>query len=77
MMQMAVVLTFGAACPVIKVGRLAGQFAKPRTSGTETINGIELPIYRGDIINGTEFTQTAVIRIQKGCCRPIIRRRLP
>ncbi len=59
MMQMAVVLTFGAACPVIKVGRLAGQFAKPRTSGTETINGVELPIYRGDIINGTEFTPAA------------------
>ncbi|WP_257296296.1 class II 3-deoxy-7-phosphoheptulonate synthase [Endozoicomonas sp. YOMI1] len=59
MMQMAVVLTFGAACPVIKVGRLAGQFAKPRTSGSETINGVELPIYRGDIINGTEFTRVA------------------
>ena len=56
LMQMAVVLTFGASCPVIKVGRMAGQFAKPRTTGSETINGIELPIYRGDIINGTEFT---------------------
>ena len=56
LMQMAVVLTFGATCPVIKVGRLAGQFAKPRSSGTETINGLELPIYRGDIINGTEFS---------------------
>ncbi|MRI33767.1 3-deoxy-7-phosphoheptulonate synthase class II [Endozoicomonas sp. OPT23] len=56
LMQMAVVLTFGASCPVIKVGRMAGQFAKPRTTGTETIDGIELPIYRGDIINGTEFT---------------------
>ena len=56
MMQMAVVLTFGAACQVIKVGRLAGQFAKPRTTGTETIDGVELPIYRGDIINGIEFT---------------------
>ena len=59
MMQMAVVLTFGAACPVIKVGRMAGQFAKPRTCGTETINGVELPIYRGDIINGIGFTRAA------------------
>ena len=56
LMQMAVVLTFGASSPVIKVGRVAGQFAKPRTSGTETINGLELPIYRGDIINGMDFS---------------------
>lgn len=59
MMQMAVVLTFGAACQVIKVGRLAGQFAKPRTTETETIDGVELPIYRGDIINGIEFTEAS------------------
>lgn len=59
MMQMAVVLTFGAACQVIKVGRLAGQFAKPRTTETETIDGEELPIYRGDIINGIEFTRAS------------------
>ncbi|WP_263322408.1 3-deoxy-7-phosphoheptulonate synthase class II [Endozoicomonas sp. Mp262] len=57
LMQMAVVLTFGASSPVIKVGRLAGQFAKPRSSGMETIGGVKLPIYRGDIINGTEFTE--------------------
>ena len=56
LMQMAIALTFGASSPVIKVGRVAGQFAKPRTSGTETINGLELPIYRGDIINSMEFT---------------------
>ncbi|KEQ19797.1 class II 3-deoxy-7-phosphoheptulonate synthase [Endozoicomonas numazuensis] len=56
LMQMAVVLTFGASCPVIKVGRMAGQFAKPRSSGTEIIDGVELPIYRGDIINGMEAT---------------------
>lgn len=55
-MQMAVVLTYGASSPVIKVGRLAGQFAKPRTTGMETRDGMTLPIYRGDIINGTEFT---------------------
>lgn len=61
LMQMAVVLTFSASCPVIKVGRLAGQFAKPRTSGTEIKDGIELPIYRGDIINGTEFSSASRI----------------
>ena len=55
LMQMAVVLTFGGAVPVVKVGRMAGQFAKPRSSPTETIDGIELPIYRGDIVNGIEF----------------------
>ena len=56
-LQMAVVLTFGAASPVVKVGRIAGQFAKPRTNPTEKINGIELPIYRGDIVNDSEFTE--------------------
>src|SRR5271167_1909960 len=55
-LQMAVVLTYAAACPVVKVGRVAGQFAKPRTSPTEKRNGVELPVYRGDIINGTDFT---------------------
>ncbi|MDD7804785.1 MAG: 3-deoxy-7-phosphoheptulonate synthase class II [Endozoicomonas sp. (ex Botrylloides leachii)] len=59
LMQMAVVLTFGASLPVIKVGRLAGQFAKPRTSAMETQNGVSLPIYRGDIINGTDFNETS------------------
>jgi 3-deoxy-7-phosphoheptulonate synthase len=59
LLQMAVVLTFGAACPVVKVGRLAGQFAKPRSSDVETQNGVTLPAYRGDIINGAEFTPEA------------------
>jgi len=54
LMQMAVVLTFGGAVPVIKVGRMAGQFAKPRSNPTEVVNGTELPIYRGDIVNGIE-----------------------
>ena len=57
LLQMAVVLIFGAACPVIKVGRLAGQFAKPRSGDTEKIGEIELPSYRGDIINGIEFDE--------------------
>ncbi len=59
LLQMAVVLTFGAKVPVIKVGRMAGQFAKPRSSPTEVIGGIELPAYRGDIINGFDFTPEA------------------
>ncbi len=58
-LQMAVVLTYAAASPVVKVGRVAGQFAKPRTSPTEKRGGVELPVYRGDIINGTEFTAEA------------------
>ena len=59
MLQMAVVLTFGAACPVIKLGRLAGQFAKPRSEPTETIDGVTLASYRGDMVNGMEFTPEA------------------
>jgi len=59
MLQMAVVLTFGAKCPVVKVGRMAGQFAKPRSADTETIDGVELPSYRGDIINDIAFTPEA------------------
>jgi len=56
-LQMAVVLTFGASCPIVKVGRIAGQFAKPRSSDKETIDGIELESYKGDIINGIGFTE--------------------
>lgn len=59
MLQMAVVLTYAAARPVVKVGRMAGQFAKPRSADTETRDGITLPSYRGDIINGTDFTAEA------------------
>ena len=57
-LQMAVVLTFGASCPIVKVGRIAGQFAKPRSQEKETVNGIELESYKGDIINGIEFNET-------------------
>jgi 3-deoxy-7-phosphoheptulonate synthase len=59
LLQMAVVLTFGAAVPVVKLGRMAGQFAKPRSSDTETRDGVTLPSYRGDIINAAEFTPEA------------------
>ena len=56
-LQMAVVLTFGASMPVVKVGRVAGQFAKPRSSPVEAVEGIELPSYRGDMINAMPFTE--------------------
>ncbi len=59
LLQMAVVLTFASKLPVVKVGRMAGQFAKPRSSPTETIDGVELPSYLGDNVNGIEFTPEA------------------
>jgi len=58
-LQMAVVLTYAASRPVVKIGRIAGQFAKPRSGATETHNGVELPSYRGDIINDIAFTPEA------------------
>jgi 3-deoxy-7-phosphoheptulonate synthase len=58
-LQMAVVMTFAAASPIVKVGRVAGQFAKPRSSDSETIDGVTLPAYRGDIVNDIEFTAAA------------------
>ncbi len=59
MLQMSVILTFAGGKPVVKVGRIAGQFAKPRSSDTETIGDTTLPSYRGDIINSIEFTEEA------------------
>ena len=59
LLQMAVVLTYAASVPVVKIGRLAGQFAKPRSSVAETRNGVALPAYRGDAVNGLEFTAQA------------------
>lgn len=61
LLQMAVVLTFGGAVPVVKLGRMAGQFAKPRSSDSETQGDVTLPSYRGDIINGPDFTSEARI----------------
>ncbi|WP_420325213.1 class II 3-deoxy-7-phosphoheptulonate synthase [Mameliella sp.] len=61
MLQMAMVLTYGAKVPVVKVGRMAGQFAKPRSAPTEVKDGVELPSYRGDIINELDFTPEARI----------------
>lgn len=59
LLQMAVVLTFGAKRPIVKVGRLAGQFSKPRSGDTETIKDVTLPAYRGDMVNAIEFTAEA------------------
>lgn len=58
-LQMAVVLTYGASTPVVKIGRMAGQYAKPRSADTETRDGVTLPAYRGDIINSSAFTAEA------------------
>ncbi len=58
-LQMAIVLTYGASMPVVKIGRIAGQYGKPRSSSEETIDGISLPSYRGDAVNGLEFTPEA------------------
>ena len=61
LLQMSVIMTFGGSRPIIKMGRMAGQFAKPRSADTETIDGITLPSYRGDIINKMDFTEEARI----------------
>lgn len=57
LLQMAIVLTFAGGCPIVKIGRIAGQFAKPRSNDFEELNGVSLPSYRGDIINGFEFNE--------------------
>lgn len=59
LLQIAVVLTYAASVPVVKIGRMAGQFAKPRSRPTESRNGVELPAYRGEAVNGFEFTPEA------------------
>ena len=74
-LQMAVVLTFAGSSPVVKIGRIAGQFAKPRSSPIEKVGEIELPVYRGDIVNGTDFTAEARIPDRGASWRPIASRR--
>ena len=59
LLQMAVILTFGSSMPIIKIGRIAGQFAKPRSSDIEVLNGVELPSYRGEMINDMEFNKAS------------------
>lgn len=71
LLQMAIVMTFAAGCPVVKVGRMAGQFAKPRSANDETIDGVTLPAYRGDIVNGIGFDEKAACRTRSACCSPI------
>src|SRR5689334_23511214 len=61
LLQMAVVLTYAASVPVVKLGRLAGQYAKPRSSDWETRDGVTLPAYRGDAVNGFDFTEASRI----------------
>lgn len=61
LLQMAVVLTYGASMPVVKIGRIAGQYAKPRSADMETRDGVTLPSYRGDAVNSVEFTKEARI----------------
>ena len=75
LLQMAVVLTYGAAMPVVKVGRMAGQFAKPRSAPTERHGDLELPSYRGDIVNALEFEDAARRPIRRARSRPTPRRR--
>jgi len=71
LLQMAVVLTFGAGMPVVKLGRMAGQFAKPRSSDVEKIGDVTLPSYRGDIVNGPEFTPEPASPTRSGWSSPI------
>ena len=71
MLQMNMVLMYSTGKPVVKVGRIAGQFAKPRSSDFEEIDGVSLPSYRGDIINGIEFTKQQECQILKICSKPI------
>ncbi|MGV6851638.1 MAG: class II 3-deoxy-7-phosphoheptulonate synthase [bacterium] len=61
LLQMSLVLVYGLKMPVVRVGRMAGQYAKPRSADTEVKNGVELPSYRGDLVNGPEFTEQARI----------------
>ncbi|MEI6404272.1 MAG: 3-deoxy-7-phosphoheptulonate synthase class II [Actinomycetes bacterium] len=61
LLQMAIVLTYGASLPVVKIGRIAGQYGKPRSADLETVDGVSLPSYRGDAVNGIEFTAQARI----------------
>lgn len=70
MLQMAVVLTFAGGCPIVKVGRLAGQFAKPRSSDLEEFNGLKLPSYRGDIVTILNLPKMLVFQIQNVCSKP-------
>ena len=72
---MAIVLGYSSGVPIVKVGRIAGQFAKPRSADTETIDGVEIPSFRGHIVNDILPTDAARSRTPSGCCRPTTSRR--
>ena len=75
-LQMAVVLTYSTGVPVVKVGRIAGQFAKPRSAATETVDGVELPSFRGHIVNDIAAHRRRPARpTPSGSCRPTTSRR--
>lgn len=76
LLQMAVVLTHATALPVVKIGRMAGQYAKPRSQNQEVRDGVTLPSYRGDAVNGLEFTPRRAAPTRAGCA-PCTRRRPP
>ncbi len=69
LLQMSLVLLHGLKKPIIRVGRMAGQYAKPRSADTETRNGVTLPAFRGDLVNRSEFTpRPRANRIRRCCC---------
>ena len=72
---MAVILTYGASVPVVKIGRMAGQYSKPRSAPTETRDGTTLPSYFGDAVNGHEFSRPSRTPTRVGSSRPISARR--
>lgn len=73
MLQMSAVLTYGASLPIIKVGRMAGQFSKPRSSNDETRDGVTLPAYRGDAVNDYAFTPSRGSPTRSDCSAPTTR----
>ena len=75
LLQMAVVLTYAASVPVVKIGRMAGQFAKPRSAATEARDGVELPVYRGDAVNGSSSPPRPGHPTRAGCWMPTTARR--
>ena len=76
-LQMAAVLTYGASTPVIKIGRMAGQYAKPRSSNDETREGVTLPAYRGDMVNDFAFTRSRARPTRSAWSAPTTRARRP
>ena len=75
-LQMAVVLTYSSGLPTVKIGRIAGQFAKPRSAGSETVDGVDLPSFRGHMVNDIAFdVRRPAAPIPSGCSAPTTSRR--